>query len=174
MVGGETREKLIKVCAVLNKHGVDYLVVGGAAVNFYGHRRPSGGVIAHPELTIDLDFWYNPTIENFYKLIEALADLDVDTTELKLIVFNPKSTYLKIPHDTFHTDFLPVIPGLSSFRDSKKNAEKANINGTEIPFISYNDLIQSKLALNRKIDKSDIDELDRLNKSKRKKGKGIR
>jgi len=173
MVSGETREKLIKVCAVLNKHGVDYLVIGGAAVNFYGHRRPSGGAIAHPELTIDLDFWYNLTIENFYKLTEALGNLEVDTTELKLIVFNPKSTYLKIPHDTFHTDFLPVIPGLSSFRDSKKTAEKANVNGTEIPFISYSDLIQSKLALNRKIDKKDIDELDRLNKGKRKKGKGI-
>ena len=173
MVSGETREKLIRVCAVLNKHGVDYLVVGGAAVNFYGHRRPSGPVVSHPDLTIDLDFWYNPTIENFHKLIEALANLEVDTTELKTIVFNPKSTYLKIPHDTFHTDFLPIIPGVNSFRDSKRNAEKSNVNGTEILFISYSDLIQSKLALNRKIDKTDIDELDRLNKNKRKKGKGI-
>lgn len=172
MVSGETREKLIRVCAVLNRHGVDYLVVGGAAVNFYGHRRPSVPATSHPELTIDLDFWYNPTIENFHKLVEALGDLEVDTTELKKVVFDPKSTYLKIPHDTFHTDFLPIIPGVSSFRDCKRNAEKANVDGTVIPFISYSDLIQSKLALNRKIDKSDIDELDRLSKGKRK-GKGI-
>lgn len=52
MVSGETREKLIKICSALNKHAVDYLVVGGAAVNFYGHYRRSSGIGHRPGLLV--------------------------------------------------------------------------------------------------------------------------
>ena len=166
MTSDDAREVLIKVCASLNKHNVEFLVIGGAAVNYYGYRRPSMVTTHRPELKVDLDFWYNPTLNNFHKLLNALDELEVETTELRKIVFDSRRTFLKIPHKTFHTDFLPVMEGLNSFRECKGRAEKVNVDGNELLVISYNDLILNKLAVNRKTDKSDIEELDKLRKGK--------
>lgn len=165
MISDTIRESLAKVCATLNKHNVEFIVIGGAAVNYYGYRRPSA-VAYRPEINVDLDFWYNPTIANYNNLLKALDELDVDTTDLKKLIFDPKRTFLKIPHKTFHTDFLPSMQGLTSFQESKRNAEKVNIDGNELFIISYNELILNKLAVNRSTDKSDIEALDKLKKRK--------
>jgi hypothetical protein len=66
---------LLTVCSVLNKHGVDYLVVGGIAVTLHGYFRhsiASNGVVSDK---IDLDIWYNPTYSNYFKVLEALEEL---------------------------------------------------------------------------------------------------
>ena len=86
------------------------------AVNHYGFNRPSGIGQYHSELKVDLDFWYNPTIDNFQKVVSALDDLEVDTTDLKALVFDKNCTFLKIPHNEFHTDFLPIMEGLDLSR----------------------------------------------------------
>jgi hypothetical protein len=172
MITQEVEQYLIKVCTALNTHNVEYLVVGGAAVSYYGYNRPSGIGHYRSELKTDLDFWYNPSIENFEKIIHALDDLNVDTSELKDLVFDNKHTFLKIPHPEFHTDFLPLMEGLGSFRTSKQNAETIDIGGVSLSILSYDDLILNKRAVNRKIDQTDIDELDRARKNKRR-GRGI-
>jgi len=71
MISNDVRRFLIKVCTVLNFHKVDYLVVGGAAVNHYGYSRPSGIGQIRSEINVDLDFWYNPTVENYHNLVKA-------------------------------------------------------------------------------------------------------
>ena len=49
---------------LLNKHKVEYLVVGGYAVAMYGYPRYTG----------DIDFWVKPNSENAKKIVEALKD----------------------------------------------------------------------------------------------------
>ena len=166
MIGGEIRQYLIKVCTILNSQNVDYLVVGGAAVSYYGFNRPSGIGQYHSEMKADLDFWYNPTVENFQNIIHALDDLDVDTSDLKDLVFDRNHTFLKIPHTDFHTDFLPVMKGLDSFHKCKGRAETTDIGGVNVRVISCDDLIANKRAVNRKADQLDIDELDKIRKNK--------
>ncbi|HMI68106.1 MAG TPA: hypothetical protein VK517_18820 [Cyclobacteriaceae bacterium] len=168
MIADDIRETLNKVCKALSNHNVDYLVVGGAAVSYYGHKRPSAIIKSKPELKVDLDFWYNPTVSNFYNLLNALDDLAVDTADLRKIVFNPNRTFLKIPHEAFHTDFLPVMKGLSSYRESKKRSEKVQIDGNELYIIGYDDLVLNKRSVNRQIDKIDLDELGKKRASKNK------
>lgn len=172
MISNEIMQHLVKVCKTLNSHDVEYLVVGGAAVSYYGYNRPSGIGQYRSELKADLDFWYNPLIENFERIIRALGDLDVDTSELKNIVFDKKHTFLKIPHSEFHTDFLPIMQGLDSFRTCKQNAEIVDIEGVSLSILSCDDLILNKRAVNRKIDQSDIDELNRIRKDKHR-GRGM-
>ena len=41
MTDRDVRHFLTKVCVILNKYEIDYLVIGGAAVNYYGHHRVS-------------------------------------------------------------------------------------------------------------------------------------
>jgi hypothetical protein len=66
MISNEIREGLQTVCTLLLKHEVENLIVGGAAVAFYGYQRISGIFIQRPEIKTDLNFWYNPTISNFH------------------------------------------------------------------------------------------------------------
>lgn len=167
MITHELKPYLLAVCKILNAHKVDYMIVGGAAVSHYGFNRPSGIGQYHSALVVDLDFWYNPTIENFEKILNALDELSVDTSELRKIVFDGKRTFLKIPHDNFHTDFLPQMAGLKSFRESARNADKVAIDGVSVPVISLDDLILNKREVNRAIDHSDIDELNKLKKGKK-------
>ena len=46
------------ICIQLNRHKVDYLVIGGVAVIAHGYPRSTG----------DVDFWYRPTTENYINL----------------------------------------------------------------------------------------------------------
>ncbi len=121
-----------------------------------------------PELKVDLDFWYKPTIENFHRLLDSLTDIGVDTKDLKNIVFNKEKTFLKIPHDEFHTDFLPVMEGLNSFRECKSRAEIIEVDNLKLPILSYNDLILNKRHINRIADQADIDALEKIRKGKRR------
>jgi len=162
MISNEIRESLQKVCFVLNKHQVDYLVVGGVAVGYHGYRRISGITFYKPEFKTDLDFWYKPTIDNFTRLVGALTELGVDTESLDTIIFDPEKTFLKIPHELFHTDFLPQMKGLDSFAESKRNSSKEELDGNELYILSYNDLVKNKLAVGREIDYNDIQELKRI------------
>ncbi len=158
----EVRRSLHKICNVLNTHQVEYLIIGGTAVGVYGYNRISGGPTSRVEI-VDIDFWYNPTIENFYNLINVLDDMDIQTESLKDIVFDPAKTFLRIPHQGFQTEFLPNVKGLDSFKDCKKRAKKILLDGNELFVISYDDLILNKKAVNRPIDQSDILELKRIN-----------
>lgn len=166
MTEHDVRHFLTKVCLILNKHGVDYLVIGGAAVNYYGHNRVSGIEKSKAQMKADLDFWYRPTIDNFNKIVDALSELDVDTSELKELTFDPKRTFLKIPHDEFQTDFLPVMEGLGKYSEAKGRADKIVIDEVSIDIISYDDLIANKKVVNRKMDQSDIDSLEGIRKKK--------
>jgi predicted nucleotidyltransferase len=162
MITHDIKPFLARVCFVLNSHQVEYMIVGGAAVSHYGFNRPSGigHYKSHP--AVDLDFWYNPTIENFEKILNALDELSVDTTDLRKVIFDNRRTFLKIPHADFHTDFLPRMEGLGSYRKSKTRAEKVSIEGVIVQVIAFDDLIANKRSVNRKSDKSDIEELRKL------------
>src|SRR5580704_11041433 len=56
----DTRELI----ALLHKHHVRYLIVGGGAVIYYGHIRTTG----------DVDFFYDPTEANAQQLFAALSE----------------------------------------------------------------------------------------------------
>lgn len=170
MIRNEVQTFLVKVCTILNSYDVDYLVVGGAAVSHYGYNRPSGIGQYRTELNVDLDFWYNPTVENFHKLLKALDHLDIDTSDLKDLVFDKKRTFLKIPHKDFHTDFLPIMEGLDSFKKCKEEAETVDVGGVNVRILSIDDLILNKRAVNREIDQSDLNELDKIKSKRRERG----
>jgi hypothetical protein len=160
MISNEVRSTLQIVCAALNKHKVDCMLVGGTAVAFYGFQRISGVFIStDSEVKIDHDFWYSATNENFFRLLKSLSDLGVDTSDLEQLVFDPKRTFLKIPFATFHTDFLPQMKGLDSYRECKKRNERIVLDENELYIISKNDLLNIRAAANRSSDQRDLDAL---------------
>lgn len=153
-------ESVLKVSKILNAHSVQYLVVGGTAVALHGYFRlslgPSGALMEKH----DLDFWYHSTYDNYFRLLDALEELGLDVTEFKNeIAPNPKKSFFRFEQESFKMDFLPELLGLSQFRLSFENRIIAKIDSIEVSYISYEDLLKSKLALGRKKDIDDIEQL---------------
>lgn len=145
----QIRESLRRTCELLNKHKVEYILIGGVAVGFHGF----------PRSTADIDFWYNPTITNFERIISALDEYGVNTEGLRKLVFDPEKTYLRVPQLGFRTEFLPNIPGVPSFANAFKLSSKTNLDGVEVSILGYDDLLINKKTTGRDNDLNDIKEL---------------
>ena len=147
----------------LNKYKVDYIAVGGVAVNHHGYSRASN----------DIDFWYKPTIENFEKIILSLKQLGYDTQDLSSIVFDPEKTILRLPLDYFKVELLPVLyEGMKSdqsrrdFNKSLTRCEENHIGKGAFKVLGFDDLIHFKELSGRPKDLLDILELKNIrNKS---------
>ncbi|MBL7871836.1 MAG: hypothetical protein JNM78_09515 [Cyclobacteriaceae bacterium] len=152
MISNEIRDSLKKICLALNNQHVEYLLIGGVVVGYYGFQRISGaGYSGRPEIKQDVDFWYRPTIENYLRLVTALDELNIETRELKNLVFDSKKTFLRIPFDTFKVEFLPNIAGIDSFIESYKSATQIELDDNKINIISCNDLLKTKRLLQEKL-----------------------
>jgi hypothetical protein len=151
---------LLTVCSVLNKHGVDYLVVGGIAVALHGYFRrsvASDGVVADK---VDLDIWYNPTYGNYFKVLKALEELGQDVTKHKEAQTpNPKKSFFRYVFEDFTLDLLPELKAPLRFGVSISNRENASLDEVDIPFISFDDLLLDKAANGRPKDIIDIAQL---------------
>lgn len=163
MLPEEAAAALGVLLPVLERYEVDVLAIGGLAVAHYGHRRISGGTLGS-EIKADLDFWYKPTTENYLNLLKALKELGIDVDEIEIKPFDPKKTFLKIPHKTFHLDFLPEVAGLDSYNECKKNATVRIVDNHRMAVLGFDDLIKNKRAVGRAIDKADIDALQQKRK----------
>jgi hypothetical protein len=139
----------LDVCTLLNKHAVEYMVIGGVAVIFHGYTRA----------TADLDFWYRPSLENFQKILKAFKEYGIDVSELEDLVFDPQTTYIRLPTPGVRTELLPAIAGNLSFKSARARAEVFELDGVSIPVIAYPDLIENKKTTNRLKDQSDVEEL---------------
>ncbi|GAB4029850.1 hypothetical protein [Spirosoma gilvum] len=151
---------------ILKRNAVEYMVIGGTAVSYYGEYRksknPNGAEVDKP----DLDLWYAPTYANYYRLLNALAELGRDVTEYKEEPSpDPKRSFFKYEFDDYTLDVLPVIKAPLTFREAYARRKVVEHNGVEIPFISLDDLILDKQVLGRPKDLDDIENMRRNNPS---------
>jgi hypothetical protein len=163
---GDLFADVSKVCSVLHTHKVEYLVIGGTAVAFHGFYRMtliSPGVPAEKH---DLDFWYNPTYPNYFRLLDALEELGMDVVAYKNEQSpDPHKSFFRYEFDYFTIDFLPTVVGHSRFLNSYRNKEEIDLDGTPIFVISAKDLIINKEASGRLKDKDDLDFLRKVEES---------
>jgi hypothetical protein len=140
------------IFAALDARSVDYVVVGGIAVQVHGHVR----------MTNDVDLIPAPTPDNLDCLADALHDL-------RARVLNPGSEHVEIngsmlPRATpwqFSTaagdiDVLHEAPGAAPFADLRDRALRVSLENCTIPIAGRDDLIRMKRASARPIDLSDI------------------
>jgi predicted nucleotidyltransferase len=161
-------DSILSVCRTLNKFSVEYIIVGGTAVALHGYYRHSMNVVGEIAEKPDLDFWYNPTYDNYFKLLNALEDLGQDVTKFKEEQTpNPKRSFFRYEFEKFTLDFLPELKASLKFRPSFSRREIVTLNDTEIPFINYEDLILDKKANARSKDITDLEQLD-INRKKNK------
>jgi hypothetical protein len=166
-------EHLQQVCQVLNQHQLEYLTIGGAAVALLGHDRWSVEPSGKASTVVDLDFWYNPGYANYFKLLNALDQLGENVTDYRAEKSpDPKRSFFRLQRPQFTLDFLPVVPGLPRFREAFVARGTTMLGDVEIPFISYEHLIQNKLVLGRLKDMEDIFQLELIWKAQKSKEDG--
>jgi hypothetical protein len=149
-------EEYKQVLFALIKNKVDFIIIGGYAVIYYGYDRNTG----------DMDIWLQTGNENRDKLINALRDfgiIDEHLETLKKMDFtNPVPVFYfgEIPRKI---EFITLISNVK-FEDAIQHVNYLPVENEKVPVIHYNDLILSKLTSNRLKDKADIEELERINK----------
>jgi len=151
-------------CKILNSLDVKYLIVGGTAVAIHGYTRLSmasdGSILGKH----DLDFWYNPTYENYFNLLKALKEMGFESDFINERDPDPNKSFFKYELADYKLDFLPCIIGLNKFFEAYKNRYVITLDDIELSIISYDDLITTKECSNRDKDKIDIEML-RKNRS---------
>ncbi|MBY0479115.1 MAG: hypothetical protein K2Q24_15815 [Chitinophagaceae bacterium] len=158
-------DEILKVCEVLNKNAVQYLIVGGTAVAFHGYFRWSQNTTGNHTEKFDLDIWYNPTYDNYFKLLKALAELGQEVEEfIEEQSPNPLKSYFRFDLEKFTLDFLPRLKGAAKFRQAYVNKEITNIKGIDMQFIGIDELLQDKAANSRPKDIADIKQLKSIKK----------
>ena len=84
---------------LLNSHGVEYLLVGGYAVNFYGYPRYTG----------DIDFFIATNEQNAKNLVQALKEFGFDVPELSIDLFLDASRMTRFGREPVKIEILNSI-----------------------------------------------------------------
>jgi predicted nucleotidyltransferase len=132
----------------LNEEQVEYLVIGGMAVNFYGYHRATG----------DLDLWTAVTVENQDRLAVALRRFGFSAQSLARRPLLQKPKFIRIGHQPVRVEIHSEISGVD-FDDCHTRAETCRIQGIDVPFISLGDLRKNKRAAGRAKDLADVEAL---------------
>jgi hypothetical protein len=94
------------------------MIVGGTAVGLHGYSRHSTNLAGQVSVKPDIDFWYNPTYENYFKLLNALQELGQDVSQFKdERTPIPTQSFFKFERPNFTLDVLPTMLGDERFRD---------------------------------------------------------
>lgn len=136
--------RLQDVFKSFQKHKVRYVVIGGVASVLYGV----------PRTTFDLDILVEATDENAHRLLQALTDAGFGTatmTNAKDVVANEITVF----NDKVRIDVQTRTPGVS-FQDVWKRRKTITYNRQKFFILSKEDLIKSKRASGRDIDKEDV------------------
>jgi hypothetical protein len=141
-----------QILRTLANHHVDYVLVGGLAVQVHGHVRT----------TFDVDVLPRPERANLGRLADALNELDAR-------VLNPGSEELAIDasmlpratlwqFDTRHgaVDVIHDAPGAPAYRDLRERALEIDLGGLELAVAGRDDLISMKRASARPVDLDDL------------------
>ena len=132
---------------------VDFLIVGGYAVNFHGYRRTTG----------DIDLWIKPCNDNKLKVINALKKLEIPQKALNQLLELDFTKHLvfsdgEVP---FKIDFMTYVSGVD-FQEAYSQKIITEIDELKVPFINMKHLIISKIGTGRPKDNMDIEELQRI------------
>lgn len=137
-----------QILAVLAKHGVDFIVIGGVAATIHGS----------PYVTYDVDICPADNDDNLKRLQSALEELDArirvtDEPEPVRINFSPRviraAPYLNLITKFGPLDIVHLPGGTKGYPDLARDAEQIKLGDLEIRVASRADVLRSKEAIYR-------------------------
>lgn len=131
---------------LLNKHNVQYLIVGAYAMALYSEPRNTG----------DIDFFIEPTEANALKVLDVLKEFGMESLDISISDLINENMVVQLGVAPVRIDLLSSISGVN-FNEAYTEIEKKKFGETEANFISKKHLIKNKKASNRKKDISDLE-----------------
>jgi hypothetical protein len=134
--------------ALLNKHDVKYLLVGGYAVAIHGY----------PRYTKDLDVWIALSPGNAHKMLMVLNDFGFGELELTTEDFTKSDQIIQLGYPPNRIDIITSLTGIN-FNDSYENRLVIDLGDIEILVIDRDNLKKNKLATGRLQDLADAENI---------------
>src|SRR6267154_5118905 len=134
--------------ACLNRAGVEYLLVGGYAVNHYGYHR----------FTEDIDFWIAVSDENLGRVLAAIRDFfgeDLPGLDKSFLQEHEALFLGGVPN---RIEVFKHCSGLE-FSKAYPRREETTIDDESVKLICLEDLKANKRASGRNKDHADLDNL---------------
>ena len=133
---------------LLNLKRIEYLLIGGYAVGYYGY----------PRATADMDIWIAVSKKNAKRMKEAIKEFGMETPELNESIFLEPGKIIRMGYPPIRIEILTEISGVK-FEQCYKRCEEAKIDGIKIKIISLKDLLKNKKASGRHKDLNDLENL---------------
>ncbi|HEY2283072.1 MAG TPA: nucleotidyltransferase [Solirubrobacteraceae bacterium] len=140
------------ILRALAEHGVDYVLVGGLAVQTHGHVRT----------TVDVDLFPAPEPANLARLAAALNDLGARVLNLGAegvaidAAMLPRATLWQLSTRHGAIDVLHEVPGAPVYARLRERALVVQLGDIEVSVAGRDDLIAMKRASGRPTDLEDI------------------
>ena len=140
--------------ALLAKHRVRHLVVGGYAVAVHGYPRYTGD--------LDVFIALNPqTAEAVAAAFREFGFSDADVDARNFLI--PRSI-VEVGNEPLKLQVMNAISGVA-FDEAYDRRQTVRLDDLDVPFIGYEDLVRNKSATGRGKDKVDVEELERRRKA---------
>ena len=133
---------------LLSDHHVEYMLVGGYAVGFYGYPRYTG----------DLDIWIKPSRENGEQLKSVLEKFGFGSLDVSPEDFTREYAVIQLGYPPLRIDLVTTLDGVS-FDECYARKQTHSTEGVSADFISLDDLKQNKRATGRARDLDDLENL---------------
>lgn len=130
---------------LLNSYGVEYLVVSGYAVGYYGYPRATG----------DLDIWVPVYEGNAEKTARVLCEFGMPEKESIKELFLEKDKIIRMGVPPVRIEVITGASGVS-FEECYSRRVMVDLDGRPVNFISLADLKQNKKAAGRYQDLEDL------------------
>jgi predicted nucleotidyltransferase len=147
-------ENLLAFWKALQQNKVQYILIGGYAINFHGFQRFTG----------DMDIWLKDTLQNRQALRNTFVDCNMgDYPMVETMQFIPGWTEFHL-NNGLTLDILTEMKGLEdyTFDECLQMASIADIDGVNIPFLHINQLIKNKQVIDRPKDRIDVIALEKI------------
>ncbi|HEX7245618.1 MAG TPA: hypothetical protein VF245_08645 [Solirubrobacterales bacterium] len=141
-----------RILRALAEHGVDYVLIGGLAVQTHGHVRT----------TIVAELIPAPEPANMERLAGALRSLDARvlnpgseniSIDAKML---PRATIWQFATRDGGVDVMHEVPGGSPYPELSERAVHVQLGDIDVTVVGLDDLIQMKLARGRPTDLADV------------------
>ena len=138
--------------ALLGKHHVQYLVVGGYATSVY----------ARPRYTKDIDIWLQCSPDNGQRVVNVLHDFGFGSLGLQTKDFAQPDTIVQLGYEPNRIDLLTELKGLDFDPCYLRKQQFKLDHDLEIALISRKDLLINKRAVGRPQDLADVAAIEAL------------
>ncbi len=133
---------------LLNENKVEYLLIGGYAVNYYGYVRPTG----------DMDIWIPTSRANAEKVVASLRDFGFVSAELNADLFLKEKSVVRMGVPPMRLEVINYIDGVE-FAECFAERNVIIIDKINVNLIGLSHLKINKKASGRFKDLDDLENL---------------